>query len=139
MLMARIGTIAMAIIVTMIALLKLGLIAQLVAVAFSLAGCTIFPLFVLGIWWSGSNRTGAWAGLITGCAVSLLAIVYFIGGKYGWGLPAADVIGNYFNAWYFAWIGAPLAIIANIIGSKLASDKTPQRIVDFLNTEVHGN
>ena len=138
MFMARMGTIAMAVIVTMIALLKLGLIAQLVAVAFSLAGCTIFPLFVLGIWWSGSNRTGAWAGLITGSTVSLLAILYFIGGKYGWNLPAASFITEYFNAWYFAWIGAPAAIIANIVGSKLATEKTPQHIVDFLVKEVHG-
>lgn len=138
MFMARLGTIAMAVIVTMIALLKLGLIAQLVAVAFSLAGCTIFPLFVLGIWWSGSNRTGAWAGLITGTSVSLLAILYFIGGKYAWGLPGAEFITEYFNAWYFAWIGAPLAMLANVIGSKLAKEKTPQRIVDFLVKEVHG-
>ena len=58
MLMARIGTILMAAAVAIVALANLGLIAQLVAVAFSLAGCTIFPLFLLGIWWSGSNRTG---------------------------------------------------------------------------------
>ena len=139
MMMARIGTIAMAIIVTMIALLKLGLIAQLVAVAFSLAGSTIFPLFLLGIWWSGSNRTGAWAGLIAGSSVALVAIVYFIGGKYGWGLPMAETVTYYFNAWYFAWLGAPLAIVANIVGSKMASEKTPDRIVTFLAKEVHGD
>ncbi|MFH0879078.1 MAG: cation acetate symporter, partial [Lentisphaerota bacterium] len=116
-----------------------GLIAQLVAVAFSLAGCTIFPLFLLGIWWSGSNRTGAWAGLMTGSAVSAVAIVYFIGAKYGWNLPGATTISYYLNAWYFAWLGAPLAIIANIIGSKLSKEKTPDRIRLFLAKEVHGD
>ena len=139
MLVGRLATIVMAVIVTMIALLKLGLIAQLVAVAFSLAGCTIFPLFLLGIWWSGSNRTGAWAGLIAGSSVAMIAIIYFIGGKYGWGLPAHATVTNYFNAWYFAWIGAPLAIVANIVGSKMSSEPTPARIVEFLATEVHGD
>ncbi len=74
-----------------------------------------------------------------GSSVALVAIIYFIGGKYGWGLPAHETVTYYFNAWYFAWLGAPLAIIANIIGSKMASEKTPDRIVTFLSKEVHGD
>lgn len=139
MVLARIGTVVMAIIITLIALAKLGLIAQLVAVAFSLAGCTIFPLFVLGIWWGGSNRAGAWAGLLTGTAVSLVAIIFFISSKYGWGLPGEDVVTHYLNAWYFAWLGAPLAILANIAVSIATGCNTPQRIKNFLATEVHGS
>lgn len=134
--MARAGTVLMAIIVTLIALLELGLIGQLVAVAFSLAGCTIFPLFLLGIWWSGSNRQGAIAGLITGGLVSLIAITYFVAGKQGVELPFADFISYYLEAWYFAWIGAPLAIIANIVVSKLTSE-TPLEIRKFLIEKVH--
>ena len=137
MLMARIGTILMAAGVSVIALLNLGLIAQLVAVAFSLAGCTIFPLFLLGIWWGESNRTGAWAGLIAGGGVSLIALVYFIVGKYGGGLPFQEDISYYLNAWYFAWLGAPLAIITNIIASKMSKDKTPVEIKKFLAEQVH--
>jgi cation/acetate symporter len=137
MLMARIGTILMAAGVSIIALLNLGLIAQLVAVAFSLAGCTIFPLFLLGIWWSGSNRTGAWAGVIAGSTVSLIALVYFIAGKFGGVLPGQEFVNYYLNAWYFAIFGAPIAILANIIGSKLSKDKTPVEIVKFLAQKVH--
>lgn len=137
MVMARVGTVAMAIIVTLIALLKLGLIAQLVAVAFSMAGCTIFPLFVLGVWWSGSNRAGAWAGLTVGSLVSLIAIVYFIAGTQGWEFPAKEFISHYLNAWYFAWIGAPLALVANIAVS-LVTKETPQEIKNFLAEKVHG-
>ncbi len=137
MLMARIGTILMAAGVSVIALMNLGLIAQLVAVAFSLAGCTIFPLFLLGIWWGESNRTGAWAGLIAGGGVSLIALVYFIVGKYGGGLPFQADISYYLNAWYFAWLGAPLAIITNIIASKMAKEKTPVEIKKFLAEQVH--
>lgn len=138
MLMARVGTILMAAGVAIIAILDLGLIAQLVAVAFSLAGCTIFPLFLLGIWWSGSNRTGAWAGLIAGGSIATITLVYFITGKYGVVLPYHGFINYYLNAWYFAWLGAPLAIIANIVASKLSKEKTPLEIKKFLAEKVHG-
>jgi len=136
LLMARVGTIIMAVIVTAIALLKLGLIAQLVAVAFSLAGCTIFPLFLLGIWWSGSNKQGAIAGLIAGGLVSIISITYFVAGVKGVDLPAASFITKWLGAWYFAWVGAPLAIITNIIVSKLTPE-TPIEIRKFLLQNVH--
>ena len=135
--MARLGTILMAAGVAIIALMNLGLIAQLVAVAFSLAGCTIFPLFLLGIWWSGSNRTGAWAGLIAGSSVTAVALTYFVAGKFGAALPFQEFINYYLNAWYFAWLGAPLAIIANIVGSLLSKNKTPLEIKKFLAEKVH--
>jgi len=134
--MARIGTILMAVVVTLIALLKLALIGQLVAVAFSLAGCTIFPLFLLGIWWSGSNRQGAIAGLIAGCTVSLIALTYFIVSKVGGTLPAQEFVTYWLGAWYFAWFGAPLAIITNIVVSKFTKP-TPIEIKKFLVEKVH--
>ncbi|MGM0407984.1 MAG: VC_2705 family sodium/solute symporter [Bacteroidota bacterium] len=136
LIMARMGTILMAIIVVLIAILELGLIGELVAVAFSLAGCTIFPLFLLGIWWSGSNRQGAIAGLIVGGFISLVAITYFIAGKQGVALPFYDFISYYLQAWYFAWIGAPLAVLTNIVVSRLTS-KTPLEIRKFLVEQVH--
>jgi cation/acetate symporter len=136
MTMARMGTILMAIIVILIAILELGLIGELVAVAFSLAGCTIFPLFLLGIWWSGSNRQGAIAGLIVGGLVSVIAITYFIAAKQGVELPFAEFVGYYLQAWYFAWIGAPLSILTNIVVSKMTA-KTPLEIRKFLVEKVH--
>jgi cation/acetate symporter len=138
MLMARVSTVFMAVVVGSIALLKLALIAQLVAAAFSLAGCTIFPLFLLGIWWSGSNRAGAWAGVITGGGVSLIAIGYFAASKLGIALPLSEWVGVYLNPWYFAWIGAPLAIAANVIVSIITGKDTPLEIKKFLATQVHG-
>jgi cation/acetate symporter len=133
---ARIGTIIMALAVTVVALLKLGLIAQLVSVAFSMAACTIFPLFLLGIWWSGSNRAGAKAGLAAGILVTTIAITYFIVGLSGGKLPGQEFISYWLNVWYFAWIGAPLAIIVNIIVSKLTAP-TPLEIKKFLAEQVH--
>ncbi len=136
LLFARLGTVLMAIIVTVIALAKLALIAQLVAVAFSLAGCTIFPLFLLGIWWSDSNKQGAIAGLIAGGTISLIALTYFIAGKAGISLPAETFVSYWLGAWYFAWIGAPLAIVANIVVSKMTAT-TPLEIRKFLIDNVH--
>jgi len=136
LLAARLGTILMAMIVTVIALAKLALIGQLVAVAFSLAGCTIFPLFLLGIWWSDSNKQGAIAGLVVGGVVSAISLSYFIAGKYGVTLPMHDFVDYWLGAWYFAIIGAPLAIIAHIIVSKVTKE-TPLEIRKFLIEQVH--
>jgi cation/acetate symporter len=133
---ARIGTIIMALTVTLVALLKLGLIAQLVSVAFSMAACTIFPLFLLGIWWSGSNRAGAKAGLFAGILVTTISITYFIVGLSGGSLAGQVFISYWLNVWYFAWIGAPLAIAVNIIVSKLTTP-TPLEIRKFLAEQVH--
>jgi cation/acetate symporter len=133
---ARIGTILMALAVTSVALLNLGLIAQLVSVAFSMAACTIFPLFLLGIWWSGSNRTGAKAGLAAGILVTTVAITYFIVGLTGGSLPGQAFISYWLNVWYFAWIGAPLAVIVNIVVSKVTAP-TPLEIKKFLAEQVH--
>ena len=136
LLAARLGTVLMAIIVTIIALAKLALIGQLVAVAFSLAGCTIFPLFLLGIWWSDSNKQGAIAGLIVGGLVSLISLSYFVAGKYGVVLPLHEFVDYWLGAWYFAWIGAPLAIVSNIVVSKMTKE-TPLEIRKFLIEKVH--
>jgi cation/acetate symporter len=133
---ARIGTIIMALAVTIVALLKLGLIAQLVSVAFSMAACTIFPLFLLGIWWSGSNRTGAKAGLFAGILVTTISITYFIVGLSGGSLPGQAFISYWLNVWYFAWIGAPLAVIVNIVVSRFTTP-TPLEIKKFLAEHVH--
>ena len=133
---ARIGTIIMALLVTVVALLRLGLIAQLVSVAFSMAACTIFPLFLLGIWWSGSNRAGAKAGLFTGILVTTISLTYFIVGLSGGRLPGQEFVSYWLNVWYFAWIGAPLAIIVNIVVS-LLSTPTPLEIKKFLAEQVH--
>ncbi|HPG73446.1 MAG TPA: hypothetical protein PLM49_04080, partial [Bacteroidales bacterium] len=136
--MARIGTVVMGLIVGIVAMLKLGMIAQLVAVAFSMAACTIFPLFLLGIWWSGSNRAGATAGMAVGIAISLFALTYFIASKAGAVLPGQAFVDYWLNVWYFAWIGAPLSILTNIVVSKFTKS-TPVEIRQFLVEKVHSS
>jgi cation/acetate symporter len=134
---AKIATIVMALGVMLVALLKLALVAQLVALAFSIAGCTIFPLFLLGIWWSGSNRSGGIASLTVGGFFTVFSIFYFVCGKFGVALPGAAFVGYWLNPWYFAWIAAPLAVIANIVFSGMG-EPTPEHIRKHLAEEVHG-
>lgn len=134
---AKIATIVMALGVMLVALLKLALVAQLVALAFSIAGCTIFPLFLLGIWWSGSNRAGGIASLTVGGFFTVFSIFYFVCGKFGIALPGAAFVGYWLNPWYFAWIAAPLAVIANIVFSGMG-ETTPENIRKHLAEEVHG-
>ena len=135
--MARIATIVMAVGVMLVALLKLALVAQLVALAFSIAGCTIFPLFLLGIWWSRSNRSGGIASLTVGASFTAIALIYFICGKFGVALPGAAFVGYWLNPWYYAWIATPLAILANIFVS-MSTEDTPEEIRKHLASEVHG-
>lgn len=134
--MARFGTVFMGVAVAVVAMLKLGMIAQLVAVAFSMAACTIFPLFLLGIWWSGANKAGGTAGLIVGIIISFISLTYFIAAKSGACLPGQAFVEYWLNVWYFAWIGAPLAILTNIVVSRLTKP-TPVEIKQFLIEKVH--
>jgi len=138
LLLARLGTVLMAVIVTILAIQQFALIGELVAAAFSIAACTLFPLFLLGIWWSGANRAGAIAGLTTGMLVTAMSIIYFVCGKNGILLPGHEFISYYFQLWYFAFIGTPLAIIVNIVVSKLTRP-TPIEIKKFLAKEVHAH
>jgi cation/acetate symporter len=135
--MARIATIVLSVGVMLVALLKLALVAQLVALAFSIAGCTIFPLFLLGIWWSRSNRSGGIASLTVGAGFTAIALIYFICSKFGVTLPGAAFAGYWLNPWYYAWIATPLAILANIVVS-LNTEDTPEEIRKHLASEVHG-
>jgi cation/acetate symporter len=136
MIMARSSTVLMGVIVTYLAMLDIALIAQLVALAFSFAAVTIFPLFLLGIWWSGSNKKGAIAGLTTGIIVTIVSMTFFLAAKNGIVLPGQAFFDFWLGPWYFAWIGAPLAIFMNIIVS-LMTEETPYEIRKFLVEKVH--
>lgn len=49
-----------------------GDILSMVSAAFSLAGSTLFPALVLGVFWKRTNQQGAIAGMLTGFFVCLL-------------------------------------------------------------------
>jgi cation/acetate symporter len=106
-----------------------GLIAEITAVAFALAGNTIFPVFLLGIWWGRTNRQGAIAGMLTGILVTVSAPLF--GG-------IAPVIADLFPVTSSALVGAPLVIIVIVLVS-LVTPPPPEEMRRFLAEEVHGH
>ncbi len=109
----RIVTAVLCIIVVFFALHPIALIAQIVAMAFALAGNTIFPVVVLGIWYSKANKYGALAGMCFGLGMTLLAM-------FGWSAEITTFQGGgLLPATSSALIVCPLAFLINIIVSNV--------------------
>ena len=106
-----------------------GLIAEIAAVAFALAGNTIFPAFLLGIWWGGTNRQGVITGMLTGILIT------FSQPLFGDIVPLINTI---FPLTASALCGAPLVIIIMVLVSRF-TEPPPERIRRFLADEVHGH
>jgi cation/acetate symporter len=123
---AKGATLVLAALVVLIAFNPPGLIAEITAVAFALAGNTLFPVFLLGIWWDRANKQGAIAGMATGLVVTFGALL-------GSGLPW---LGTLLPATSSALIGAPLVILVMIVVS-LVTPAPPERIRRFLAEEIH--
>jgi cation/acetate symporter len=129
MAIAKGSILVLAALVLMFALHPPGLIAEITAVAFALAGNTIFPVFLLGIWWGRANRQGAIAGMLAGIVVTFAAPLF--GG-------IAPVIADLFPITSSALVGAPLVIAVAVLVS-LATPPPPEEMRNFLAKEVHGH
>jgi cation/acetate symporter len=125
---AKGATLMLSLLVLVAALNPPGLIAEITAVAFALAGNTIFPAFLLGIWWSGTNRCGVITGMLTGIAITFSQPI--AGGI----IPAVNTL---FPLTASALCGAPLVIAIMIAVSRFTSPPS-EKIRRFLAEEVHG-
>jgi cation/acetate symporter len=121
-------TLVLAVIVLCGALNPPGLIAEIAAVAFALAGNTIFPAFLLGIWWGGTNRQGVISGMLSGILIT------FSQPLFG---SIAPFVNSLFPLTASALCGAPLVIIIMVLVSSF-TEPPPERIRRFLAEEVHG-
>jgi cation/acetate symporter len=104
-----------------------GMIAEIAAFAFAVAGNTIFPVFLLGIWWSRANATGVICGMLTGLFISFLPLLA------GDRLP---FITHLFPLTSSAFIGAPLVMIV-MIGVSLLTAPPSAAIRQFVSRNVH--
>ncbi|MCK8823790.1 VC_2705 family sodium/solute symporter [Fuchsiella alkaliacetigena] len=122
---ARLTTLGLGVAVTIVALNPPALIADLVGMAFAIAGSTIFPVFFLGLWWERTTKEGAIVGMLVGLVISLTAL--FMRGHAFWDtwIPATSS----------AIVAAPLAFIIIIIVSKLTSP--PPEEVRMMVRKVH--
>ncbi|MDW7645698.1 MAG: VC_2705 family sodium/solute symporter [Desulfuromonadales bacterium] len=113
----RIFTIIICAIVVIAALNPPALIAQIVAMAFAIAGNTIFPAAVLAVWYGKANKYGALAGIIFGLTLTLTAMAGWIAGIPLFGpeglLPATSS----------SLIVCPLAFLINIFVSNLTDER----------------
>ncbi len=124
---AKLATLVLAGLVLVVAARPPGLIAEITAVAFALAGNTLFPVFLLGIWWDRANKQGAIAGMTTGLFITFAALL--IGETF----PLLHALLPPTSS---ALLGAPLVILIMIVVS-LAKPPPPERIRKFLAEEVH--
>ncbi|UOE93912.1 sodium:solute symporter family protein [Alkalihalobacillus sp. LMS39] len=70
----RIAIVLATVVAGIVALDPPGVITQIVAWAFALAGGTFFPVLLLGVWWKRCNAPGAIAGMLSGLTVTLTYI-----------------------------------------------------------------
>jgi len=105
-------------------------ILSLVAAAFSLAGSTLFPVLVLGVFWKRANHIGALTGMVTGFAVCL----YYM-------LRASPVLGgNAQEAWFgilpmaAGVFGVPAGLFTVVVVSLLTPrpSRTSAGMVDYI-------
>ena len=126
---AKACTLVLALAVYLIAINPPGLIVEITAVAFALAGNTIFPAFLLGIWWGRANRQGIIAGMLLGVLITFSAPLF---GRF------VPLVAEIFPLTSSALCGAPLVILVTIAVS-LVTPPPPERIRRFLADEVHGH
>ncbi|SDO10772.1 sodium:solute symporter family protein [Alkalicoccus daliensis] len=76
----RIAIVLSTIAAGLVALDPPGVITQIIAWAFGLAGGTFFPVLFLGVWWKRMNAQGAIAGMLGGLGVTLSYIFLSMNG-----------------------------------------------------------
>lgn len=105
-------------------------ILSLVAAAFSLAGSTLFPVLVLGVFWKRANHQGAIAGMVMGFAVCL----YYM-------LRASPALGGSLDATWFGILpmaagvfGVPAGLLTIIVVSLLSPppSRGSEGMVDYI-------
>lgn len=106
-----------------VASFRLAIIVELVAWAFSLAGASLFPALVLGIWDKRMNKQGAVAGIIVGLGVTMIYLYLsrFQGVELFGIKPIAAGI-----------FGMPLNFIVALIVSRL-TPPPPQQVQEFVD------
>lgn len=103
------------------------MIAEIAALAFALAGNTIFPAFLLGIWWGRANAAGVIAGMLAGVVITFLPLLFG---------TAVPLIATLLPATSSAFLGAPVVIFIMVVVSLLTAPPSNE-ISSFLSRTVH--
>ncbi|MBN2706523.1 MAG: VC_2705 family sodium/solute symporter [Deltaproteobacteria bacterium] len=129
MMVSKVAVFSLGLVVIAFALKPFALIAQIVAMAFAIAGNTIFPTFLLGVWWSRSNKYGCIAGMLIGLV--LTAFFFF------WGKGNDHWLSQLIPFTSSSLILMPVALLTNIVVS-LMTPPPSMEIRKYLCEQVHG-
>ena len=137
MLAARISMAVAILLATYLGLNPPGFAAQVVALAFGLAGATLFPVLMMGIFSKRINDKGAIAGMLAGLFVTVLYIFTYLGWFF---IPGTNMLPNTPDSWIlgisplsFGAIGAMINFAVAIAVSN-ATDAPPQEIQDLVES-----
>jgi cation/acetate symporter len=137
MLAARISMGGAILLATYLGLNPPGFAAQTVALAFGIAGASLFPVLMMGIFSKRMNNKGAVAGMLAGLICTLLYIFTYLGWFF---IPGTNMLANTPDNWMlgisplsFGAVGAIINFAVAFIVSN-ATDAPPQEIQDLVES-----
>ncbi|WP_163577439.1 sodium:solute symporter family protein [Halomonas faecis] len=137
MLAARISMAGAILVATYLGLNPPGFAAQTVALAFGIAGGSLFPALMMGIFSKRVNNKGAVAGMLAGLGTTLLYIFTYLGWLF---IPGTNMLPNSPDNWLlgisplsFGAVGAMINFAVAFAVSN-ATEEPPQEIQDLVES-----
>ncbi|MBD3894769.1 cation acetate symporter [Halomonas sp. ML-15] len=137
MLAARISMAGAILLATYLGLNPPGFAAQTVALAFGIAGASLFPALMMGIFSKRVNSKGAVAGMLAGLVATLLYIFTYLGWLF---IPGTNMLPNTPDNWIlgisplsFGAVGAMINFAVAFAVSH-ATEEPPQEIQDLVES-----
>lgn len=137
MLAARISMGGAILLATYLGLNPPGFAAQTVALAFGIAGASLFPALMMGIFSKRMNSKGAICGMLAGLICTLLYIFTYLGWFF---VPGTNMLANTPDNWIlgisplsFGAVGAMINF-ATAFAVSSATEEPPQEIQDLVES-----
>lgn len=137
MLAARISMAGAILLATYLGLNPPGFAAQTVALAFGIAGASLFPALMMGIFSKRMNNSGAIAGMLAGLVCTLLYIFTYLGWFF---IPDTNTLANTPDNWIlgisplsFGAVGAMINFAVAFAVSRVTA-APPQEIQDLVES-----
>ncbi|MBS9404846.1 cation acetate symporter [Halomonas sp. TRM85114] len=137
MLAARISMGGAILLATYLGLNPPGFAAQTVALAFGIAGASLFPVLMMGIFSKRVNNKGAVAGMLSGLLATLLYIFTYLGWFF---VPGTEMLANTQENWIlgisplsFGAVGAMINFAVAFAVSSV-TEEPPQEIQDLVES-----
>ncbi|OJA05486.1 sodium:solute symporter family protein [Halomonas sp. QHL1] len=137
MLAARISMGGAILLATYLGLNPPGFAAQTVALAFGIAGASLFPALMMGIFSKRMNNSGAIAGMLAGLICTLLYIFTYLGWFF---VPETNMLANTPDNWIFGISPLSFGAVGAMINFAVAfavsrvTAAPPQEIQDLVES-----